>query len=62
MTSFLKNFHLARYRKLIAYVSGALAEAVTLGLLHGTALQLATVAIAAATGAGIFQVPNDTTK
>lgn len=48
-----------RYRKLIAYVVGALSEAVTLGVLHGAAARGVATTIAVLTGAGIYQATND---
>ena len=45
-------------RKTLAAVAGVAAEAVALGILHGTALNVAQLIIAGATAAGVFVVPN----
>lgn len=49
---------LAEMRKALVAVIGGLAEMVSLGLLHGTAENVALVIIAAATAGGVFGVGN----
>lgn len=49
---------LARYRKLIVALVGVVAQAVNLGLLHGTAESWATIVLAAATALGVYTAPN----
>lgn len=49
---------LAEARKAATAVVGAIAEAVALGVLHGTALHVAQLVIAGAVALGVFVVPN----
>lgn len=49
---------LAQRYKLLAYAAGVAAAAISAGLLHGSALQLALAIEAVATGFGIHQVTN----
>lgn len=51
---------LAEARKAVVAVVGALAEIVSLGLLHGRALDIANVVITLATATGVYVVPNYT--
>lgn len=51
--------NLARYRKGVVAIVGGIAEAVSLGLLHGNVLAAAELVLAAATAAGVISVPND---
>lgn len=45
-------------QKLIAFIIGAIVQLISLGLFHGTALLIASGLVLAATGAGIYTVPN----
>lgn len=49
---------LAECRKFVAAASGAASEAVALGLLHGQAQQWVTGALAVATAALVYALPN----
>jgi len=46
-------------RKAIVALIGALATALTQGLIEGTAAKWASILIILATGAGVYAVPND---
>lgn len=48
----------AEIRKAAIAVLGVIAQAVALGVLHGTALHYAQVVLAAATAAGVYVAPN----
>lgn len=49
---------LARARKAIVGAVGFVAELVSLGVLHGRALEIAVAVVSAATAAGVYTVPN----
>lgn len=48
----------AEVRKAAAALAGVIGQVVALGLLHGTALHYAQVAIAVATFVSVFVIPN----
>ncbi|HEY2086386.1 MAG TPA: hypothetical protein VGH54_10240 [Mycobacterium sp.] len=49
---------IATVRKAIVPVLGGVAELVSLGFVHGTALTIATCVISVATALGVYRVPN----
>lgn len=49
---------ITRYRKGITAAAGALAQVVSFGFLNGTALHVASVALAVLTALGVVAVPN----
>jgi hypothetical protein len=51
---------LAEARKTLVAVLGVVAQAVSLGVLHGAALHGAQVVLAVATAAGVWAAPNGT--
>ena len=54
----IPKINLAEFRKGIAAVVTVIGEALTLGLLHGTAQQWATIIVGVAGAAGVIGVPN----
>lgn len=50
--------HLAAYRKGVIALTGALGQAVSLGMLHGTAQNVAQLVLAALTALGVYGVAN----
>jgi len=51
--------NMARYRKGVVAVVAGVAEIVSLGVLHGTALVVAEAVLAAAQAAGVIGIKND---
>lgn len=49
------------YAKTVAAVLGVIAQAISLGLLHGRALNIAQIVLALATALGVYTVPNTPT-
>ena len=54
------NLSVAEIRKFLVAAIGVAAEAVSSGLLSGTAAHVASAVIAVATAAGVYVVPNAT--
>jgi hypothetical protein len=54
----LPKINLAEARKAVVAAVGAVAELVSLGVLHGTALTVATSIISIATAVGVYRTPN----
>lgn len=48
----------ANYRKFLVALAGVAAQAVNLGLVHGTAAEWVSVTLAALTAAGVVATPN----